>query len=69
LFHRASGSPVKRKRGATAGGRGTASPAGPVTPSVESVLGHLDLLRDQVSNSGIFAKDSMQAALLQVFFP
>ncbi|CAG7833806.1 unnamed protein product [Allacma fusca] len=67
---RASGSPVKRKRGGT-GGRGTASPAGPATPTLENVLAHLDNLRTSLKakdseDSGVFCKDCMQAALLQV---
>lgn len=68
--HRASGSPVKRKRGAT-GGRGTASPAGPATPTMENVLAHLEQLRQALKardegEAGVFSKDPMQAALLQV---
>jgi hypothetical protein len=57
---------VKRKRGATAASRGTASPAGPATPNVDYVLAHLDLLRTQIEDSGVFNTDTMQAALLQV---
>jgi integrator complex subunit 3 len=63
---RATGSPVKRKRGPTAGSRGTSSPAGPPTPTVEQVLGHLDHLRLETEEGGIFSKDIMQAALLQI---
>jgi len=67
LLVKACGSPQKRKRGATGAGRGgTSSPAGPVTPSVENVLAHLDHLRSQIQDSGIFSTDYMQAALLQV---
>lgn len=64
---RAYGSPVKRKRGVTGAGRGgTASPAGPATPNMEYVLAHLDLLRTQVEDGGVFSTDILQAALLQV---
>ncbi len=66
FIFRAYGSPVKRKRGAAGAGRGTSSPAGPVTPSMEYVLAHLDLLRTQVEDAGVFNTDILQAALLQV---
>jgi hypothetical protein len=66
FFNRAYGSPSKRKRGGTSAGRGTSSPAGPATPNVDYVLGHLELLRQRIGDSGVFATDSMQAALLQV---
>jgi len=63
---RAYGSPTKRKRGTASGGRGTGSPAGPSTPNVDYILGHLDILRVQMKEEGIFCTDIMQAALLQV---
>lgn len=69
VYSRAYGSPVKRKRGVTGAGRGTSSPAaGPATPNIEYVLAHLDLLRVQIEDGGVFNTDTMQAALLQVSF-
>ncbi|ODN03544.1 Integrator complex subunit 3 [Orchesella cincta] len=66
LLVRAYGSPTKRKRGTASGGRGTGSPAGPSTPNVDYILGHLDILRIQMKEEGIFCTDIMLAALLQV---
>jgi len=66
LLVRAYGSPTKRKRGAASGSRGTGSPAGPMMPSVDNILGHLDILRVHWKEEGIFCTDTMLAALLQV---